>query len=795
MNNKRAELHLHTKLSDDISVIEVEEVFENAKEFGLTTVAFTNLNNVQDFPAVLNAHKKHKELNLKVIYGAELRYMNESGVAPFGITVLVKNQEGIKDLYKIISSLHNDGVCDLIDLDVLKKNRKNLLIGSCGNISELYDAIDAGKDTEKIAAFYDYFEIYPTEDKKERENYKKIFELGEELGVSVVASGNCHYLDREDEICRRVILAVNGLSADNKRLFLHTAEEMLGEFSYLGKNAVKAVIEAPNQIVELTEQVTPLKEGVYPPEITDAYGQVHKLAYTKATELYGQDLPYPIKERLETELHHIKNGDFATHYLIAYHMVKHMNENGYYVGARGSVGSVLVAFLLGITDINPMPAHYYCTNCHCFDFDVSGADGFDLPDKLCPVCGNALKTDGHNIPFEFFMGYRGSKMPDIDLNFPSSKQYDVFKFLQELFGANRLAHGGTIATLWERFAEGYITVYESKTAEYFTKDQRKYICQKLCGIKRCEGNHPGGIFILPEGMEFEDFTPLRDNETNSPISKATHFDFHALHDTILKIDVLGYVVPDMFRLLEKYTGRTLYDVAWNDKTIYSQFENADTTGILEFDSDFMRDMLQMTRPKSFDDLVRISGLSHGTNTWIDNGEELLRDGHSISELPALREDVFLQLLDYGVERENAFKIAEYVRRGRFYFDSDVTNEFVRILQKANVPKWYIQSLRKNRYMFPKAHAVAYVMNAVRMAWFKIHYPVEFYAAYLSCHFDIDEELTEEDALKLEKIITECLDKGIVLLEADVKKSDSKNYIVENGNIRMPYRRRVKITTH
>lgn len=305
-NNLRSELHLHTKLSDDISVIDVEEVIGNAKEFGLTTVAFTNLNNVQDFPAILNAHKKHKESSVKVIYGAELRYKNKSGESPFGITLLVKNQEGIKDLYKIISSIHNDGICDLIDLDILKKNRKNLLIGSCGNMSELYDAIDAGRDTEKIDAFYDYFEIYPTEDEKERENYRKIFDLGENLGVSVVASGNCHYLDKEDEICRRVIRTVNGYSNDNKRLFLHTIEEMLDEFSYLGENAVTAVIEAPNQISELIEQVTPLKEGIYPPEMADAYEQVHKLAYTKATALYGQDLPQPIKERVETELHHIK---------------------------------------------------------------------------------------------------------------------------------------------------------------------------------------------------------------------------------------------------------------------------------------------------------------------------------------------------------------------------------------------------------------------------------------------------------------------------------------------------------
>lgn len=748
----RTELHMHTKLSDDVSVIEPSEALDFAIKSKIEAIAFTNLNNVQDFPTILNADKKQKGTNIKVIYGAELRYMNENGVAPFGITVLVKNQDGIKDLYKIISSLHNDGVCDLIDLDVLKKNRKNLLVGSCGNMSELYDAVAVGGDTEKIAAFYDYFEIYPTEDEKERENYKKIVALGEWLGVPVVASGNCHYISEKDEICRRVIRSVNGHNDDNKRLFLHTTEEMLEEFSYLGESAITAVIEAPNQISKLVEQVTPLKEGMYPPEITDAYEQVHKLAYTKATALYGQDLPQPIKERLETELHYIKNGDFATHYLIAYHMVKHMNEAGYYVGARGMVGSVLVAFLLEIVDINPLPAHYYCENCHYSDFDVMGTDGFDLPNKTCPVCGNTLKSDGHNLPFEFFMGYRGSKMPDIDLNFPSSKQYDVFKFLQELFGANRLAHGGTVATLWERFAEGYITVYESKTADYFTKDQRKYICQKLCGIKRCEGNHPGGIFILPEGMDFEDFTPLRDNKTNSPISKATHFDFHALHDTIMEIDVLGHIVPDMMKMLEYFTARTLDDVVWDDKKVYSLFEKADTLGIPEFDTDFMRDMLQTTKPKSFDDLVRISGLAHGTNTWIDNGEKLLRDGHSISELPTLREDVFLQLLNYGVERESAFKIAEYVRRGRFYFDSEVTNGYIQILRESKVPEWYIQSLRKIRYMFPKAHSVAYVMNAVRMAWFKNYYPKEFYEAYLTCYFEDVDNLTEEEHEKYNMIM-------------------------------------------
>lgn len=729
-NNKRIELHLHTKLSNDISVIDAKDALEYAIAHSHKAVAFTNLNNVQDFPAVANAYKKLDNPNLKVIYGAELRYMSEGGKVPYGITILVKNQSGIKELYTIISSIKSDGVCDLVSLNVVKHNRKNLLIGSCGNAGELYEAVDCGRDPEKIAEFYDYFEIYPTEVEKEQAIYKKITELGDKLGIPVAATGNCHYLRKEDEICRRVIRVVNGNEHDNKKFFYHTTDEMLAEFSYLGKEAAyKSIVTNTNRIADLITQVTPLKEGVYPPVMENAYEQVQELAYAKAKEIYGDNLPMLIAERLESELEYIQKHEYAVYYWIAHRMVRHMNDLGYYVGARGSIGSMLAAFLLGISDTNPLPAHYCCPQCHYIDFEVSAWDGFDLPEQVCPVCGCPLRSDGHNIPFETFMGYDGSKIPDIDLNFPASKQFSEFAFMQKIFGANKVAHAGTIATLRERFAEDYIAVYEAKTDDCFTKEQRSYICEKLCGIKQDDGIHPGGIIVLPQGMEFEDFTPLREIKRPSPIKKATHFDFYSLHDIVIKFDVLGHPVPDMLKLLEEFTGCSIQRVIWNDPEVYALFERADTLGIPEFDTNFVKNMLLKLKPKSFDDLVQISGLSHGTGIWLDNGENLLNEGRTLCELPALRDDILLQLMQYGLEKDSACQIAECVRRGKFYYYSDLTFELVELMRSKNVPEWYIQSLRKIRYLFPKAHAVAYVMNAVRMAWYKIHYPKEFASVY------------------------------------------------------------------
>lgn len=725
---ERVELHMHTKLSDDISVIDPIEALQCAIEHSHKAIAFTNLNNVQDFPAVFDAHKKLGRSDIKVIYGAELRYEKEHGNS-YGITVLSKNSLGIKELYKIISSICDNGNCDLADLDVIIKNRQNLLIGSCGNNGELYEKIASGQNLKEIAEFYDYFEIYPAADKNERTIYKKIYELGAELGIPVVATGNCHYLNQKDEICRRIVQVVNGRNYENKKLFYHTTEEMLAEFSYLGEDAAyQAVIANPNKIADSITQVSPLKEGYYPPVIDDAYEQIEKAAYAKAKNIYGLQLPVQIAERINAELTFIKKHGYATDYVIALHMVKNMNGLGYHVGTKDSVGAVLIAFLLGISDVNPLPAHYYCPHCYYVDFQVTASDGFDLTNQRCPVCGCQLQSDGHNIPFEIFMGCDGSKRPNIKLYFPGSQIYDEFAFLQKLFGENKIAYAGTVSTLREKTAQYYISAYESQTGESFAEGQRGYICEKLCGIKRDDSVLPGGLIILPQEKNFEDFTPLREVRTPSSIKKATHFDYRYLHDTVKKFDVLGHNTPDMLKLLEDSTGTSVQHVTWNDPKLYSLFKHSDTQGIPEFDTDFMKDILLKLEPKSFDELVKISGLVLGAGIWHNNAEDLLNSKHNLDELPIFRDDVFMQLMQYGLERNAAYKIAECVSDGILYHDNADTFEFVAHMRNKNVPEWYIQSLCKVRYLSSKAHSVAYVMNAVRMAWYKAYYPTQFNTA-------------------------------------------------------------------
>lgn len=722
-NIKRSELHLHTKLSDDISVISVKEIFEKAEELGLGAVAFTNLNNVQDFPEIMRCAKKYE--NIKVVYGAELRYMNESGLAPFGITLLVKNQYGIKELYKVISSIKYDGVCSLIDLDVLKKNRKNLLVGSCGNMGELYDAIAKNEDTEKIAAFYDYFEIYPTKDKTEKDIYKKIFDLGEELGVPVIATGNCHYISSDDAICRDIVINARNLkNSDNGELYVRTTKEMLEEFSYLGNyGAEKVVVENPKILTAIIEEFVPLKEGNYYPIFENAYSNLEKICYSKAYELYGNPLPKKIKERLDTELGFLKDEQAASQYLLAKKLADYAKEKGQLTTARGAVGSTLVAFFLGVSDTNPLPPHFYC-DCRYFEFSKLADDGFDLPEKICPVCKKKLKTDGHNIPYEVFMGFNGEKIPDIDLNFPGEFILAAQKFVEDMFGKINVAQAGAVVTVSDGIAERYIEEYESiKNASLKPKEN---FISKIVGIKRSVGMHPVGIMVIPRDMNFEDFTPL--NQNFAPRS-TTHFDFHSLHNTILKQDILGHSTLDLLLELEKRTGKSVGDIKWNDPLIYEMFQKADTLCIPEFETDFIRDMLIKTKPQNFNDLVKISGLCHGTYVWTDNAECLINDNVcSISEVIATRDDILVYLTSKGMDKYTAFRIMESVRKGLWakqkLSDCD-KNFFVEKMKSINVPDWYIDSLTKIRYMFPKAHAVANVINAVRLMWFKIYYPKEF----------------------------------------------------------------------
>jgi DNA polymerase-3 subunit alpha (Gram-positive type) len=720
----RNELHLHTKLSDDASVIGVREIFENAQKLGLKSIAFTNLNNVQDFPEIMMCAKKYE--NIKVVYGAEVKYKFFPQSPAYSLTLLAKNQAGIKDLYKVISSI-SEAYDNIINLHTLMENRKNLLVGSCGSKGELFDLIGQDKIPYTINTFYDYFEIFPSKDVFECETNKKIFYLGEELGVPVVAASNGHYIEKTDKVCLDIVNLAQGkeiIEADE--YYVRTTKEMLEEFSYLGNyGAEKVTLENPQILIDVIEKTEPLKTGNYYPVFENAYIDLEKACYNKAFEIYGNPLPELAKERLDTELGFLKGEQFATQYLLAKKLTTFAKENGQITTARGAVGSTFIAFLLGISEINPLSPHYYC-DCHYFEVSNLADDGFDLPEKVCPVCNKKLRTDGHNIPYEVFMGFKGDKMPDVDLNFPGEFVLDVQRFMGECFGNDKVVQAGTIATVWDGIAEAYIEKYEKTKNISFSLEERENLINKIVGVKRSVGIHPCGVMVIPQNMEAQDFTPL--NQNWAPRS-TTHFDFHHLHDTILKQDILGHSVLDLLLELEKQTNISIDSIDFKDPKIYEMFRNADTDGISEFDRDFAKDLLLELQPQNFNELVKISCLCHGTNVWTDNAEHLIKNKIcNISEVVAARGDIFNYLTSKGMDKYSAFRIMEMVRKGLWAKDKLSEwdkKSFVEEMQNFDVPEWYIESLSKIHYMFPKAHAIAYVMNVVRLMWFKIYYPEEF----------------------------------------------------------------------
>lgn len=721
----RNELHLHTKLSDDVSVIGVREIFEKTQKLGLKSIAFTNLNNVQDFPEVMRCAKKYE--NIKVIYGAEVKYKSNADSPVYHLTLLAKNQAGIKELYKVVSSIYESDGVNIIDLQVLKENRKNLLVGSCGINGELYDLIMQDNVPYAINTFYDYFEIFPSNNALECEINKKIFYLGEELGVPVVAVSNAHYIQKQDKICCDIIKTARKQENDeNDKFYLRTTKEMLEEFSYLGNyGAEKIVLGNPQILIDVIEKVEPLKTGNYYPVFENAYINLEKACYSKAFEIYGNPLPEKIKERLDTELGFLKDEQFSTQFLLAQKLTTFAKENGQLTTARGAVGSIFVAFLLGISEINPLLPHYYC-DCHFFEFSKLADDGFDLPDKICPVCEKKLKTDGHNIPYEVFMGFNGDKEPDIDLNFSEDFRLAAQKFVEDMFGKTKVVQAGTVEIVLDGIAEKYIQEYEATKNISFKPEEKENLITKIVGIKRKVGMHPGGIMVIPQDMDFEDFTPI---DCNWAPRSTTHFNFHSLHDTILKQDILGHRVLDLLLELEKQTNISIDSIDFKDPKIYEMFRNADTDGIYEFDIEFTKQLLLVTAPQNFNELVKISCLCHGTNVWTDNAEHLIKNKIcNISEVIAARDEIFDYLTSKGMDKYTAFRIMESVRKGLWAKQklSDWDKKyFVEEMLKINVPKWYIASFLKIRYMFPKAHATAYVMNAVRLMWFKKYYPEEF----------------------------------------------------------------------
>ena len=758
--------------------------------------------------------------------------------------IFAKNKEGLKNLYRLVSFSYLDYYRrrPRMPKSVIEQYRDGLIIGSACEQGELYRAILDGRsdqDVEDIAEFYDYFEIQPlannmfllgkgransVEDLKEIN--RKIYRLGKKLGKPVCATCDAHFLNKEDEVYRRILLAGLKMPDADKEMpiYLRTTEEMLEEFSYLGKDeAYEVVVENTNKIADMCEHLRPIPKGKYEPLVPGANEELTESCWKRAHEWFGDEIPQIVSDRLERELGSIIKNGFAGLYMISVKLVAYSESLGYLVGSRGSVGSSIVATLSGISEVNPLPPHYRCPKCKYSEFITDGSvgSGFDLDDKRCPVCGEWLYQDGHDIPFETFLGFFGEKSPDIDLNFSGDVQGMVHKYTEELFGEGHVFRAGTIGTLADKTAYGYIMKYLEERKIKLPKATMSQMVTKLVGIKKTTGQHPGGIIVVPKEYEIYDFSPVQ-HPADDPKSDTITTQFSYLHDTILKLDELGHDIPTKYKMLEKYTNTSVLDVKMNDKSIYELFASTKplgispsdiggcllgTYGIPEMGTKFSQQLLLDALPKTFADLLQISGLSHGTDVWLGNAQDLIKNGIcTISEVVGTRDGIMVYLRQKGLDNSTAFAIMEDVRKGR-----GVKPEYEKAMIEHDVPEWYISSCKKIKYMFPKAHAAAYDMSAVRLGWYKIYYPMEFYAAYLSVApggFDaeivgrgysgVDAAIKEIEGKGLEAsakesdmcqtlyLVREALARGVKFLGVDLHKSDARAFLPENGKIRMPF---------